>query len=44
MLDGKYVDEKIRCYYENLTLTPPIVTVSIGVDLDLSNEPHWLLY
>ena len=44
MLDGKYADEKIRGYYENLTLTPPIVTVSIGVDLDLSNEPHWLLY
>ncbi len=44
MLDGKYVDDKIKGYYKELTLTPPLVCVSIGVDSDLSDKPHWLLY
>ena len=44
MLDGKYVDDKIKHYYKELNLTPPIVMISIGVDLDLSDEPHWFIY
>lgn len=40
MLGGAYVSEEIRQIYDNWPLYPPLVQVSIGVALDLSNEHH----
>jgi phytoene dehydrogenase-like protein len=31
MLDGKYINKKIRGYYDNLTLFPPLIYVGLGV-------------
>jgi phytoene dehydrogenase-like protein len=31
MLDGKYINDKIRGYYDNLELYPPLVYVGLGV-------------
>ncbi len=44
MLDGKYTNEQIRAYYEN----PPArqemsLHVALGVDRDLSDQPHALV-
>jgi len=44
MLDGKYVDDKIKGYYKELTLQRTRIFVSIGVDLDLSGEPPIVVY
>jgi phytoene dehydrogenase-like protein len=41
-LNGQYVDNKIRGFYQNLDLFPPLIFVSVGVNLDFSNEPHHL--
>lgn len=40
MLDGKYINEKIKKYYDTFPIFPPIIQVSIGVNRDLSKEPH----
>jgi len=32
MLDGKYVDKRIRGYYEKLAIFPPLVYVAMGVN------------
>ncbi len=40
MLDGRYVDERVQRYYDELPTFPPLVQVSLGVARDLSNEPH----
>ena len=42
MLEGKYVDDEIRKRYEELPTFPALIQISLGVDLDLSAEPHWL--
>ncbi len=39
MLEGRYVDDRIRDLYDNLELFPAIVQVSLGVNRDMSNEP-----
>ena len=39
LLEGKYVDDKIRGYYEELPIFPPLVFVALGVDANLANEP-----
>ncbi|MBF9018774.1 MULTISPECIES: NAD(P)/FAD-dependent oxidoreductase [unclassified Oceanispirochaeta] len=39
MLDGKYVDDKIRGYYDNMTLYPPLVYVALGVDRIFDDIP-----
>jgi len=44
MLGGKYIDDKIRAYYDRLPIFPPLLQVSLGVARDLSNEPHNLVY
>jgi len=44
MLDGKYVDDKIRSYYDEWPLYQPEIQVSLGVARDLSNEPHSLIF
>ncbi|HNS24590.1 MAG TPA: NAD(P)/FAD-dependent oxidoreductase [Methanobacteriaceae archaeon] len=43
-LDGQYIDDKIQGFYENLDLFPPLVFVSLGVNDDYSNEPHYLSF
>ena len=45
MLDGKYLDDKLRGYYEGgLKPFPPMIQVSLGVDRDLSSEPNMVIY
>jgi phytoene dehydrogenase-like protein len=46
MLKSKFIDDKIRGYYNSLATFPPMILVSLGVGRDLSGEPHsqvWLL-
>jgi phytoene dehydrogenase-like protein len=45
MLSGAYVDARVRELYEKLEPFPPIIQVSLGVDMDLSDRPwsHVLL-
>jgi phytoene dehydrogenase-like protein len=40
MLEGRYLDDKIRSYYDSLPIFQPIIQVSLGVARDLSAEPH----
>jgi phytoene dehydrogenase-like protein len=42
MLDGKYVNDEIRHYYDEWPIFEPLVQVSLGVARDLSSEPHSL--
>ena len=44
MLEGKYVNDKIRGYYDELPIFQPVIQVSLGVDRDLSGEPHTIIY
>jgi len=44
MLGGEYVDEKIRRTYEEWPIFQPIIQVSLGVGVDLSDEPHAIVY
>jgi phytoene dehydrogenase-like protein len=37
MLDGRYVDEKIRGYYDNPKLFPPLVYIGLGVARSFDN-------
>jgi phytoene dehydrogenase-like protein len=39
MLEGRYVSDKVRGYYDELPIFPPIIQVSLGVARDLSDEP-----
>jgi len=39
MLDGKYIDDKIRGYYNNLRTIPPIIYIGLGV-ARLFDEPY----
>lgn len=40
MLDGKYLNDKIRSYYDQWPIYQPFIQVSLGVARDLSSEPH----
>ncbi|RPI44853.1 MAG: NAD(P)/FAD-dependent oxidoreductase [Bacteroidetes bacterium] len=40
ILGGRYMDERIRNMYDTWIPVKPIVHVMIGVDMDLSKEPH----
>jgi phytoene dehydrogenase-like protein len=42
MLDGKYVDDKIRRYYDEWPIYEPFIQISLGVARDFSQEPHSL--
>jgi phytoene dehydrogenase-like protein len=42
LLDGQYIDEKLKGYYEKLP-TVAAVQVSLGVDYDLTGKPRHLL-
>ncbi len=48
MLEGKYVDEKLREYYsgesEKLKVFPSLVFVSLGVNRTFDDEPHSLTF
>jgi phytoene dehydrogenase-like protein len=44
MLEGKYVDKKVREYYEKFPLFPPLIQVSLGVARSFEGEPRLLLY
>ena len=44
MLEGRYVDDEIRGYYEQLPTFPSLVQVSLGVNRDLSAEPHMVTF
>ncbi|MGA1873177.1 MAG: phytoene desaturase family protein [Thermoplasmatota archaeon] len=40
MLEGKYLNDKIRSYYKDWPICEPYVQISLGVARDLSKEPH----
>jgi phytoene dehydrogenase-like protein len=40
MLDGKYINDKIRGYYENLPLFPPLVYIGLGVARTFKDAPQ----
>ena len=44
MLGSKYVDDKIRGYYDRLPIFAPVIQVSLGVARDLSHTPHMVSY
>jgi phytoene dehydrogenase-like protein len=44
MLGGKYIDEKVREYYEQLPIFPPLIQVTLGVARSFAGEPRLLLY
>ena len=44
MLEGKYIDEEIRSNYANLPIFDPLVQVSLGVALDLKDQPEMASY
>jgi phytoene dehydrogenase-like protein len=39
MLDGMYIDDKIRGYYDNLGLFPPLVYIGLGVARKIDDVP-----
>jgi len=42
MLNGKYVDDKIRRYYDEWPIYEPFIQISLGVASDFSQESHSL--
>jgi len=40
MLDRRYVDKKIRGYYETLPLGTPVVLVALGISRQFADLPH----
>jgi phytoene dehydrogenase-like protein len=44
MLGGHYINRKIRRMYDGHLPTHQMCQVSLGVDRDLSSEPHWVTY
>lgn len=44
MLEGKYINEKIKDYYDNYETFPSYVQVSLGVSRTFENEPHTLVF
>jgi len=43
MLESKYVDDKVRSYYDEWPIFQPYLQVSLGVARDFSREPHSVL-
>jgi phytoene dehydrogenase-like protein len=44
MLQAKYLDDKIRSYYDEWPIYQPEIQVSLGVARDFSSEPHSAIY
>jgi phytoene dehydrogenase-like protein len=42
LLEGKYINEKIRNYYKNFKIIKPLIMLSLGVNQDFSKEPKIL--
>jgi phytoene dehydrogenase-like protein len=40
MLEGRYVDDKIRALYDTTPLFPPIIYMGVGVKRKYEDEPH----
>lgn len=40
LLDGKYADEKIRDYYDNLPIFSPLIHIALGVNRSFEEIPH----
>jgi len=44
MLDGKFTNRSLRRMYDGHLPTHQMVQVSLGVDRNLSTQPHWVTY
>ncbi len=44
MLEGKYIDNTIKRYYDNYPTFPSYIQVSLGISRKLDNEPHSLVF
>ncbi|HMD90423.1 MAG TPA: NAD(P)/FAD-dependent oxidoreductase [Anaerolineaceae bacterium] len=44
MLDGKYLTDEIRGYYDTLPIFQPIIQISLGVARDFSDQPRMASY
>jgi phytoene dehydrogenase-like protein len=44
MLDGKYLDDTVRGYYQKMPIFQPLIQVSLGIARDLSDLPHSITY
>ncbi len=44
MLGGRYVDDTVQRYFDELPPFEPMVQVSLGLDMDLSDHPHSAAY
>jgi phytoene dehydrogenase-like protein len=44
MLEGKYVNEKIRGYYEQLTIQPPVIIIALGVARSFDGLPRQVMF
>jgi phytoene dehydrogenase-like protein len=44
MLGGRYMDDRLKKMYETWIPVKPIVHVMLGVDMDLSKEPHRIIF
>ncbi len=40
MLEGKYIDDQIQDYYDNLPLFPPLLHIALGVARTFDELPH----
>lgn len=44
MLDGKFINDKLKGYYEKLPLFPPLVYIGLGVSRSFAGQPHHITY
>ncbi len=44
MLEGKYLTDQLRDYYKKGDIFQPIIQVSLGVNRDLTGQPHMAAY
>lgn len=44
ILKGQYLNEAVQKMYQEWTVVFPLVQVMLGVDLDLSKEPHRIIF
>jgi phytoene dehydrogenase-like protein len=44
MLDGKFLDDKVKGYYGKLALFPPLLYIGLGVSRSFPSEPHEIVY
>jgi phytoene dehydrogenase-like protein len=44
MLDGRFIDDKRKGYYEKLALFPPLVYIGLGVARSFAGQPHEVVY